>query len=120
MVIFVFSCVKQKQKLQGDSGAGEDIPVAPQEPKVVRKFPQNKTVKHIAAESKSRLSKDILAGVSVGFPICENGKSFIFELSSKKFCPIVLLIGVWRSVMREKAPSTVWSLIPQFCFWFLT
>ncbi|PON64350.1 Splicing factor-like protein [Parasponia andersonii] len=58
--------LKKKQKLQQESGTNADLPVSQQASKVVRKFPQKQPVLDNAAESKPRLSKDILAGVFGG------------------------------------------------------
>lgn len=62
----------QKQKLQQESGTNADHPVSQQMSKVVRKFPQKQPVAYNAAENKPRLSKDILAGVSISFLVCNN------------------------------------------------
>ncbi|KAJ6821878.1 pre-rRNA-processing protein ESF2 [Iris pallida] len=55
---------KKKQKTQGPAFSG-GIGDA-QEPKVIRKFPQNRPVVEQAAQSKPRLSKELLAGVFSG------------------------------------------------------
>ncbi|KAJ9152823.1 hypothetical protein P3X46_026342 [Hevea brasiliensis] len=53
--------LKKKQKVQQESGG--QLSVGEQAPKVIRQFPQTKPVANKVEESKSQLSKDILAGV---------------------------------------------------------
>ncbi|XVE84059.1 hypothetical protein DITRI_Ditri16bG0138600 [Diplodiscus trichospermus] len=55
--------MKKKQKMQQESGRDSELPAG--QKKVVRQFPQNKPVAVDTSESKPRLSKDILSGVSV-------------------------------------------------------
>ncbi|XVF57920.1 hypothetical protein PTKIN_Ptkin07bG0021100 [Pterospermum kingtungense] len=55
--------LKKKQKAQQESGTNSELPVS--QKKVIRQFPQKKPVAVDASQSKRRLSKDILAGVSV-------------------------------------------------------
>ncbi|KAJ9152829.1 hypothetical protein P3X46_026348 [Hevea brasiliensis] len=56
--------LKKKQKVQQESGG--QLSVGEQAPKVIRQFPQTKPVANKVEESKSQLSKDILAGVFGG------------------------------------------------------
>lgn len=55
--------IPQKQKVQRESGTNSELPVI--QKKVIRQFPQKKPVAVDSSQSKPRLSKDILAGVSV-------------------------------------------------------
>ncbi|XWS30426.1 hypothetical protein CRYUN_Cryun24cG0116600 [Craigia yunnanensis] len=55
--------MKKKQKVQQESGTNSELPVS--QKKVIRQFPQKKPVAVDTSQSKPRLSKDILAGVSV-------------------------------------------------------
>ena len=52
----------QKQKVQQESGTNSELPVS--QKKVIRQFLQKKPVAVDKSQSKPRLSKDILAGVS--------------------------------------------------------
>ncbi|KAK2969755.1 hypothetical protein RJ640_028035 [Escallonia rubra] len=54
----------QKRKLLQESGAASELPGDQQFPKVIRQFPQTQPVVDKARESKPRLSKELLAGVS--------------------------------------------------------
>ncbi|KAF8399807.1 hypothetical protein HHK36_015678 [Tetracentron sinense] len=58
--------IKKKQKIQQESGTNSEPPVDQQEPKIVRQFLQTRPVADNVAQSKPRLSKDILAGVFGG------------------------------------------------------
>ncbi|KAK9272669.1 hypothetical protein L1049_003046 [Liquidambar formosana] len=58
--------LKKKQKVQQESGTKSEHPGNQQVLKVIRQFPQTKPVADKAAQSKPRLSKDILAGVFGG------------------------------------------------------
>lgn len=58
--------LKKKQKVQQDAGTNTEAPANDQGPKVIRQFPQKPPLADKAAESKPRLSKDILAGVFGG------------------------------------------------------
>ncbi|OMO69230.1 pre-rRNA-processing protein ESF2 [Corchorus olitorius] len=56
--------LKKKQKVQQESGTeNSELPVS--QKKVIRQFPQKKPVAVETSQSKPRLSKDLLAGVSV-------------------------------------------------------
>ncbi|KDO49009.1 hypothetical protein CISIN_1g0443012mg, partial [Citrus sinensis] len=55
-----------KQKVQQESQTHPELPGSEQVTKVIRHFPQKQPVTDNAAPSKSRLSKDILAGVFGG------------------------------------------------------
>ncbi|KAL6311337.1 hypothetical protein AAG906_025623 [Vitis piasezkii] len=52
--------LKKKQKVQQDAGTNTEAPANDQGPKVIRQFPQKPPLADKAAESKPRLSKDIL------------------------------------------------------------
>lgn len=54
----------QKRELQEGSDKSPEQPVSQPVAKVIRQFPQKQPVAENAAQSKPRLSKDILAGVS--------------------------------------------------------
>ncbi|KAJ0054192.1 hypothetical protein Pint_02846 [Pistacia integerrima] len=58
--------LKKKQKVQKESGTHYELPVSQQPTKVFRQFPQKRPVADNIAQSKPRLSKDILAGVFGG------------------------------------------------------
>ncbi|KAJ6838213.1 pre-rRNA-processing protein ESF2 [Iris pallida] len=81
---------KKKQKTQGPAFSESIGDV--QEPKVIRKFPQNRTVDEHAVQSKPRLSKEFLAGVR---------------------CPLSS-IGIWRFMK-----SMINSLRSISCTFFL-
>ncbi|XP_057491175.1 pre-rRNA-processing protein esf2-like isoform X1 [Actinidia eriantha] len=61
--------IKKKQKVKQDLGATTELPQDKQVHKVIRHFPQTRPVDS-AVQSKPRLSKDILAGVSLCLSIC--------------------------------------------------
>ncbi|MBA0675559.1 hypothetical protein Goari_017097 [Gossypium aridum] len=55
--------MKKKQKVQEESGMNSELPVSHK--KVIRQFPQKKPVAVDTSQGKPRLSKDVLAGVSI-------------------------------------------------------
>ncbi|KAF6140247.1 hypothetical protein GIB67_000295 [Kingdonia uniflora] len=55
-----------KQKVQQDPDMNSEVPVKPQEPKVIRHFPQTRPVADNSSEKRTGLSKDVLAGVFGG------------------------------------------------------
>ncbi|KAG5579152.1 hypothetical protein H5410_049779 [Solanum commersonii] len=61
--------MKKKQKVQQESGVISDFPSDQFAPKVIRQFPQKKSVADQAGKLKPSLSKDVLAGVSSISPI---------------------------------------------------
>ncbi|KAG5624716.1 hypothetical protein H5410_009934 [Solanum commersonii] len=58
--------LKDKQKVQHESGVISDFPSDQFAPKVIRQFPQKKPVADQAGKIKPSLSKDVLAGVFGG------------------------------------------------------
>lgn len=63
--MFTYLLSSQKQKVQKESGTDSELSVGQQPTKVIRQFPQKQPVADNITQSKPRLSKDILAGVSV-------------------------------------------------------
>ncbi|KAI3979317.1 hypothetical protein MKX01_020525 [Papaver californicum] len=59
--------MKKKQKVQEQGSDNSSEPqVDQQEPKVIRQFPQTRPVKDDSAQTKPRMSRDVLAGVFAG------------------------------------------------------
>lgn len=55
----------QKQKVQEETGMNSELPVS--QKKVIRQFPQKKPVAVDKSQGKPRLSKEVLAGVSIAW-----------------------------------------------------
>ncbi|PKI79132.1 hypothetical protein CRG98_000424 [Punica granatum] len=55
--------LKKKQKVAQDSGENTEGRAVQLAPKVIRRFPQKQPVKQSTKETKSRLSREVLAGV---------------------------------------------------------
>jgi hypothetical protein len=76
----------QKQKVQQESVVTSNLPVSQQAAQVIRQFPQKQPVANNAGRAKPRLSKDILAGVSVSLLI-ENYFIYVYRDFFFKFVP---------------------------------
>lgn len=101
----------QKQKHQSDSGTSPVQTVSQQVSKVVRQFPQTKSIADNAAERKPRLSKDVLCGVTISLLIYNHIvylDLFVEAFANNVFFDelelllTMLFVGIWRFLMIRR------------------